>query len=530
MENNSDGNSSDKDKKMKESFESSEDSNEKKKTKKSDKKTPSIFKIITGEGDEQKPEKNSKSSDEEFSLINMIMQKNQKETNELDKSENEINENQAVDVSEKNNEESILENNENLTDSEKVDLANEYIDVSLSQVEAEIKNSEPDSKQEAKSNASKQYLESLKDSISISDEVTNELPEEVADRVIEDNSSEHTDIDDEVSIFDEDTESNTFEPEFGNDDSQSNVEAPLSTPNEVENSNYTPDLTNNRLSSREVTQSEDSREQLEINVNRRRAGDFLIGGLIGYVIGKRRGEKLTEKKLNPIKEKLEKQVIEMQNKITEQEMRVRNLASENYDQKVSFASKVKAIESEKQKIKESSNKLDQEINKEASNKTEKIEVAEKQPNPRTVEILSLTVLLEMSESIKIENKSLRFLFESGEINQKQLREIIRKHLNGEKIDDQLPEKYEINKQDNIETLTSTKSNRIKEYTEYQNENNNQSIQNKQEQYPHEFEDGSRNAEKEEKITHEKPLQITHTLLFTVILAIVVAIILIAFFT
>ncbi len=62
-------------------------------------------------------------------------------------------------------------------------------------------------------------------------------------------------------------------------------------------------------------------------INRRRRGrDMLVGGIIGYMIGRRGGRKRTEKKLIPHINKLEKEVGVLHDKIAESEDRVRIIA------------------------------------------------------------------------------------------------------------------------------------------------------------------------------------------------------------
>lgn len=58
------------------------------------------------------------------------------------------------------------------------------------------------------------------------------------------------------------------------------------------------------------------------------AQGVLLGGIIGYLIGKRRGRIKTEKKLMPIQKKLEKQVTTLQETVALKEQNVRKLAGE----------------------------------------------------------------------------------------------------------------------------------------------------------------------------------------------------------
>lgn len=61
---------------------------------------------------------------------------------------------------------------------------------------------------------------------------------------------------------------------------------------------------------------------------RKQAANLLVGGAVGYLIGRRRGRIKTEKRLLPVQEKLKKQVSTLHGKIAEREEQIRNLASE----------------------------------------------------------------------------------------------------------------------------------------------------------------------------------------------------------
>jgi hypothetical protein len=58
------------------------------------------------------------------------------------------------------------------------------------------------------------------------------------------------------------------------------------------------------------------------------AQGLLVGGIVGYLIGRRRGRIKTERRLLPIQEKLEKQVVTLQNSVVEKEQKIRALAAE----------------------------------------------------------------------------------------------------------------------------------------------------------------------------------------------------------
>jgi hypothetical protein len=70
-------------------------------------------------------------------------------------------------------------------------------------------------------------------------------------------------------------------------------------------------------------------DQVHVHERRALAQGLLLGGIIGYLIGRRRGRIKTEKRLLPIQKKLEKQVTALQATILEREQKIRRLAYEH---------------------------------------------------------------------------------------------------------------------------------------------------------------------------------------------------------
>lgn len=72
-------------------------------------------------------------------------------------------------------------------------------------------------------------------------------------------------------------------------------------------------------------------QAVEISGNRNQRGaDLLVGGIVGYLIGRRRGRIKTEKRMLPVQKSLEKQVRDLNDKITHSEQKIRKLSSEKF--------------------------------------------------------------------------------------------------------------------------------------------------------------------------------------------------------
>jgi hypothetical protein len=208
------------------------------------------------------------------------------------------------------------------------------------------------------------------------------------------------------------------------------------------------------------------------------AAFFVAGGIVGYLIGRRRGRIKTEKKLLPVQKKLEQQVEDLHWQIKAKESQIRKVAAEKVRQEGPVAVEAlvakRAAKAEKQKetvpamgaferFKEVRQKAPEAnilhaakapehighmlmtaesvpailpSTERASTKTNKAEFkanAEKAApalSEKAVETLNRAELLQLSERIVVEGSSLRQIYETHLVGERGLRRLIIEHLRG----------------------------------------------------------------------------------------------------
>lgn len=190
------------------------------------------------------------------------------------------------------------------------------------------------------------------------------------------------------------------------------------------------------------------------------AGGLLVGGIVGYFIGRRRGRIKTEKRLLPIQKKLEEEVGALYAHIAQKEVQVRRLVRERAETEQlqvqqgkahasELAQALESSQSPREAIKQSPLRTKETVRARHNDPTEHLglmtikaleteplkpprpeKIVEVKPLKQSIETMPRDQLLELSEQVVVGATTLRRVFETNLISERGLRRAVAEHRTG----------------------------------------------------------------------------------------------------
>lgn len=361
-----------------------------------------------------------------------------------------------------------------ISDNELREISQQIIENHSQQIEAELANVESGSLQEAELLGAAIFLE--------------DVAEELADGNNLDDERLNTVTDDTLAIFDGDVseasegmgEANGMNTDVEYPSHLDQVEDDVQQANVV-HSNITPSSLVNPSPATSSRQSSFSRPSMAsvahlvsppsapnvvdgVNIastriencsqSNHRGADLLVGGIVGYLIGRRRGRIKTEARLIPIQQSLESKVRDLSEKVSFHEQKIRTLVSEKMatqkdDAKQEMLEKARAKVRQKSQIKEKLQSIAPRKMAEVD-PSAKAEIFEPPPQPqpvleRTEKVAAMLIssveqqpeapkeqrlalsdaeVLRVASVIAIDGQSAKQLYEQGRVSHADLKEIV----------------------------------------------------------------------------------------------------------
>ena len=182
------------------------------------------------------------------------------------------------------------------------------------------------------------------------------------------------------------------------------------------------------------------------NERRAQTDGLIVGAIVGYLVGRRRGRIKTEKKLLPVQKKLEKQVKSLQSELITREYQVRQKVREQLivapaGKETNKLSAPNQESRQRAKLTPTSTERIGHVLVAASSNAEKAATVRVNKPPKLesadakkrAESMDRSELLAISQTIAVEGTSLRQIYESQLISEKGLRRLVAEHLRGGNI-------------------------------------------------------------------------------------------------
>ncbi|HSX27739.1 MAG TPA: hypothetical protein VLG25_03065, partial [Patescibacteria group bacterium] len=313
-------------------------------------------------------------------------------------------------------------------------------------LEQELTQVEPDSPEEASALANAVLIENLKERLDQDEVVDEEMLDEILDETTSELELDGVEIPEEENQEEQDDELITTAP-LGSSSRPPSIPPPrgplpppppptlpepptpafgsgsggITTPNAVANTGNTLNTSPNVLD------------------RRQRAADLLVGGVIGYLIGRRRGRIRTEERLMPVQEKLEGEVKNLQEKIASREEKIRKLAAQKVIEKPEAAPII--VEKLEKKLSPEKTEISQEKKPVVLERLGEVLV----PRPETVEIprkvetMTIPELLDIAQKIEAEGTTVRKMYEAGRLDSVGLKRVVGEYLAGRRVESVLYE-------------------------------------------------------------------------------------------
>lgn len=151
---------------------------------------------------------------------------------------------------------------------------------------------------------------------------------------------------------------------------------------------------------------------------------FLAGGILGYLLGRRRGRIKTEKRMNVVKKKLEKQIDQVRQEVIRQETVIRAQARERYNETRGADSLAAGTEAPARRSESNHPGSRPESITKRRPSAEAVAAAEQ------VRRMDHREVVAMAEKVVIDGTSLRTIYEAKQITEPGLRRITSEYLSG----------------------------------------------------------------------------------------------------